>query len=631
MGDRITDAVMGGLRHVPTEFVAKVLDVDGDRESRVEALAAIARINTLYMVARAGSGHLGSSFSSLDIVSWLYLEELGPEDVYFSSKGHDVPGLYAVLVALSRIPQGQMHRLRRLDGLPGHPDISTPGIAANTGSLGMGISKAKGMILGRRARSGGDWRGRVVVMTGDGELQEGQIWESLASAVTDGMRELAVVVDHNKLQSDTFVSDVSDLRDIEAKFRAWGWETRRCDGHDMSSIRQAFAPADGPLAIVADTVKGRGVSFMEATSLRSGELYRYHSGAPSQEEYADALAELRSTADVALARLGLPGVELVLGPEASAPSPAEGDDLIAAYAQALVVLAERDERVVALDADLVKDVGLLAFRDRFPERFVECGIAEQDMVSMAGGLAEAGCLPVVHSFASFLTARPHEQIYNNASEGRRIVYVGSLAGVLPAAPGHTHQAVRDLALMRGIPGIVCLQPVTAAQVARSVDWIGGTGDSVYLRLATARVPLPGAVPDEALVAGRGVVVERGTGNVVLMASSPVGLRAAWEAACDRTGQRPTVVQLPFPATVDADWLRELLAGARHVVTIDDHLLDGGVGTTIAVAIAELGLDVLLHRLGVTAIPRSGAPDEVLAVERIDARAVTELLDGLVGA
>src|SRR5688500_15900507 len=160
------------------------------------------------MIARAGSGHIGSSFSCLDIVSWLLLEELGADDLYFSSKGHDAPGYYAALIGLGRLPEEKLHALRRLFGLPGHPDVRTAGVVANTGSLGMGISKAKGMVLAHRMRRESR---RVFVLTGDGELQEGQIWESLAGAVAARMHELTVIVDHNKLQSDRFVVSTSDL------------------------------------------------------------------------------------------------------------------------------------------------------------------------------------------------------------------------------------------------------------------------------------------------------------------------------------------------------------------------------------------------------------------------------------
>jgi transketolase len=624
VGDQETGAVEGELWYAPAVELQRALALS-DPELRHGAVAALNRLNVLYMVARAGSGHLGSSFSSLDIVTWVHLEVLGPDDVYFSSKGHDVPGLYAMLIALGRLPFDQVHALRRRGGLPGHPDTATPGIPMNTGSLGMGISKAKGIVLGNRLRGRS---GRVVVMTGDGELQEGQIWESLASAVAHRMHELTVVVDHNKLQSDTWVGDVSDLGDLEAKLAAFGWEVRRCDGHDAGALAKAFEPSDGPVAIIADTVKGRGVSFMEATDLPRGALYQYHSGAPSAADYARALDELRGRVDELLATAGATAVALervIIAPRSGPP--ANATQLIAAYGDAIVDLAAHDERVVALDGDLVKDVGLLGFRDRFPDRFFECGIAEQDMVSTAGGLARQGLLPFVHSFGSFLSSRPNEQLYNNASEGRKVVYVGSLSGVVPGAPGHSHQAVRDVSAVGAIPDLVVVQPADAAQVRRALDLCTSIDESVYLRLVSVPTELP-ALPDEPLVVGRGHVIRGGATGIVVLAAGPTVLAAVLGAV--ERGADVTVVNHPFPNRVDRTWLAELLDGVEHVVTVDDHLLDGALGSLIGTAMAEIGTQARLHRRGVDGIPAFGTPDEVLAAHGLDAASLAADIAALTG-
>ncbi|HYP91084.1 MAG TPA: 1-deoxy-D-xylulose-5-phosphate synthase N-terminal domain-containing protein, partial [Polyangiaceae bacterium] len=218
MGDLIGSAVEGTLYWVGLEELRRLRELRAPAPERAALVADACRLNALYMIARAGSGHIGSSFSSLDIVTWLYLEQLRRRegDLYFSSKGHDAPGLYALLLALEELPFDAIHRLRQLDGLPGHPDVGTPGIVTNTGSLGMGISKAKGMALANRLAKK---PARIYVMTGDGELQEGQIWESLISAANLGLHEVCAIVDHNKLQSDTFVEKTSSLGDLEAKFR----------------------------------------------------------------------------------------------------------------------------------------------------------------------------------------------------------------------------------------------------------------------------------------------------------------------------------------------------------------------------------------------------------------------------
>ena len=222
------------LGYVPQSELERLRALDADPHARAAAFADACRINTLTMVEFAGSGHLGTSFSCLDVLSWLHLEVLGQGDRYFSSKGHDAPALYAILIALGRLPFEKLFELRRLGGLPGHPDVlTTPEVVTNTGSLGMGISKARGFVLADRlaGRSG-----RVYVLTGDGELQEGQFWESLQPTANRALGEITVIVDHNKLQSDTWVEQVSDLGDLERKVQAFGWATARCDGNDVHAF-----------------------------------------------------------------------------------------------------------------------------------------------------------------------------------------------------------------------------------------------------------------------------------------------------------------------------------------------------------------------------------------------------------
>jgi len=403
MGDIQTDQGEAlELQFVPVDEFNRLLDANVSDVARARAFAALARINTLYMIAGAWSGHIGTSFSSIEIMSWVFLNEMrdltkGPQhaDIFFSSKGHDAPALYNVLIGLGLLPEDKLHQLRRLHGLPGHPHIETPYIQANTGSLGMGISKAKGMVLANRLA--GSER-RVFVLTGDGELQEGQFWESLPSAANRGLGEIVAIVDHNKIQSDTWVGNVSNLGDIEAKFRSFGWHVVRCDGHDVVALEKTFRALDDvenlPKVIIADTVKGKGVSFMEGPAMAEGELYGYHSGAPGEQQYTDGLAELLASASSLFAELGLGEVRTDTRVRNPRREPRKTDNLIAAYEQALLWQGERHRNLVVLDADLIKDCGLVQFSKRYPDRFVECGIAEQDMVSMASGMARRGVFPV---------------------------------------------------------------------------------------------------------------------------------------------------------------------------------------------------------------------------------------------
>jgi transketolase len=631
MGDLQTDQGDAlQLQYVPAGEFRRLLAADAAAVPRARAFAALARINTLSMIAGAWSGHIGTSFSSLDIMSWLFLNELrdldrGPEacDIFFSSKGHDAPALYNVLIGLGLLPEEKLFELRRLHGLPGHPHVETPYIQANTGSLGMGVSKAKGMAIANRLA--GTER-RIVVLTGDGELQEGQFWESLASAAHRGLGEIVAIVDHNKIQSDTWVERVSGLGDVEAKFRDFGWHVSRCDGHDVAALERTFraldAVTDRPKAIIADTVKGRGVSFMEGPATPDGALYGFHSGAPSEQSYAAALDELLTSATAQFASLGLGPVQTVTRTRNPRREPRQTDNLIAAYEQALVREAEAHPSLIALDADLIKDCGLLAFASRFPERFVECGIAEQDMVSMAAGMARRGALPVVHSFACFLAARPNEQIYNQCSESSKVIYVGSLAGLLPGGPGHSHQSVRDISALAAVPNLTLMEPSSEAELHALVHYgVHALPGSLYLRLVSVKWPMPFAYPaGHQVAAGRGWIVREGT-DLVVFGYGPWLLANAFEAAAqlEEAGISVRLINLPWLNRVDAGWLREAVGAGRAIVTLDNHYVQGGQGEMLAAAIAGLGLDGAprVTRVGVTELPECGTNDEVLAYHRLD--------------
>jgi transketolase len=624
------------LSFVPVSEFDRARRLNMAPHERAALFADLCRLNTLSMIAYAGSGHIGSSFSSLDIVTWLFLNELrgsgaGTGDLYFSSKGHDAPGLYAAMIACGQLPPDSVKKLRRLGGLPGHPDVGTDHIVANTGSLGMGISKAKGMAFADRCY-GRDRR--IFVMTGDGELQEGQIWESLQSAANNKLGEIIVIVDHNKLQSDIWVKETGDLGDLAAKFAAFGWHVSRCDGHDIAAFAKTLdavrSIADKPKVIIADTVKGRGVSFMESTALKPDDkLYRYHSGAPSADDYSKAAEELVERANKALASVGTEPLRLQAEARPRGAAPQTTERLIPAYTEVLINAALRDCRIVALDGDLVLDTGLIPFRERFPDRFLECGIAEQDMVSQAGGMALEGLLPVVHSFACFLVPRAAEQIYNNTSEHTKVIYVGSLAGLLPGGPGHSHQMVNDISILGAIPGLDLVEPCCAAEVAPLFNHLADAAKgSGYLRLVSIPCEIPYRLPaDYRVRTGVGVELRAGK-DAVLIGYGPVLLPQAWHAAellQHREGLDVAVVNLPWLTRVDRNWLRGAIAGKRAVFTLDNHLVNGGQGLRVAAAIAGLDLDraPLVRHFGPTVIPACGQNDEVLRAHGLDAESLAQ--------
>ena len=270
----------------------------------LELIAARGRRLGMDMVFRAASGHIGGSRSAMDILTELYFEELridparpqAPErDRFVMSKGHCTPALYSVLALRGYFPEKELELFRSIEGhMSGHPDmVHVPGVDMSTGSLGQGLSAAVGMALAAKLDGAGY---RVFALMGDGEIEEGQIWEAAMSAAKYGLSNLCGIVDVNGLQIDGRTADVMPSEPLDAKFAAFGWNVIKADGHDFDSLRAAFAAAraekDRPSVILAKTVKGKGVSFMENEA-------GWHGKAPNAEQYERAVAEL----DAAIARL----------------------------------------------------------------------------------------------------------------------------------------------------------------------------------------------------------------------------------------------------------------------------------------------------------------------------------------
>ena len=279
--------------------IDKVLALKIDNYRKAEILSAICRVNTLSIIKRAGSGHIGPSFSAMDLFIWIKFFQYknkknflmdSNRNIFFSSKGHDAPALYSVLYALGILNFKKILKLRRLGGLEGHPDIITRGVEANTGSLGMGISKAKGFLWAKNYKKK---KGNVVVMIGDGEFQEGQIFEALQTAPHQKLNNLVVIMDHNKIQSSQYVKNIVDLRDLNKKIKSFGWHVARCDGHNFKKLESVFSKFKKvnkkPKFLIADTIKGRGVNFMEHIHvMKKQTFYSWHAGAPNDQDFDEA-------------------------------------------------------------------------------------------------------------------------------------------------------------------------------------------------------------------------------------------------------------------------------------------------------------------------------------------------------
>jgi transketolase len=630
------------ISFAPFEEIQRIRDADIDPFDKLRLIGELCRLNALSAVKKAGSGHLGSSLSSIDIVVYLYFHEMNvlqvgtdslDRDIYFSSKGHDCPGYYSVLAAAGILPFEKLLQLRRLGGLDGHPDVKIPGVEANSGSLGMGISKGRGMAIAKKLSGRG---GRVFVMTGDGELQEGQIWESLQTAAHHKAKNLIAIVDFNKIQSDKPVKEIIDLGDLEKKFEFFGWQMARCDGHDFHALKAAFDRLadmnDRPKVLIADTIKGKGVSFMEGpAALKAGDgLYAWHAGAPDDASFEAGHREILDRINEKMAALGLEPLSLhVVETREKGRTKLKNiaEKVVRAYGQALVELGERRKDIVVLDADLAADCGLRPFEQRFPDRFIENGIAEQDMVSVAGGLALQGYLPVVNSFGVFLASRANEQIYTNATEGTKIIYVCHYAGLIPAGPGKSHQSLRDISLFGALPSCTVIEPCNPAETRLALEYcVEEALETCMLRLVIGPSPSPIVLPDDyAFAAGTGAVL--GDGNdAVLFSYGPVMLHEALLAhkLLANEGFGLKVVDMPWLNRVDEEWFAETIGDCRRIFTLDNHSPYGGLGDSLlnALACANLGSREF-RKLAVEGLPACGTPKEALRFHNLDGESLAK--------
>lgn len=469
-------------------------------------LAACNRINCLAAIGSARHGWIGACLSVAEILTALYSDPLlspptasgikesgqpasGPEPGYGDyplivlGKGHAAAMQYACLAAKGFIPVEHLLKYKCADGPQAHTDRCTRGIVCNTGSLGQALSKCCGLAAASP-------RSRVVAILGDGEMQEGQNFEALMSISRFNLANLITIIDRNGLQSDSTVAEIMPIADLAAVLGGMGLSVFRLRAaNEMQAVRKCLHglnPPARPTAVIADTMKGAGVSFMAARAAnRRG--YAWHGGIPDRDQYLAALAELGNAIRLPELQVQLDAYVADYSQKQAQPRPpTKSKDLSSAgmaFGESLVHLAAEYESLHVLDADLEKPCRLRPFAETFPERFHEIGIAEQNMVSFAGGLALRGLVPVVNTYAAFFR-RAYEQVYVNTTEGTRIIYAGHYAGLCYTTDGKTHQCTGDIAMMRAIPGMNVLYPAFPEQVEPMLRYVLRNPDTgpVYFRL-----------------------------------------------------------------------------------------------------------------------------------------------------
>jgi transketolase len=444
------------LKYIPKEETDKLLDTP-------EELAEALRINALYMVQKIGKGHLGTSLSSMEaIVATRHL--MGPEDIFISSKGHDAVAQYAALVAYGFLDEEAIHTFRAEGGLPGHPTVDIPGVRANTGSLGMGLSKALGFGINSDRT--------VFVLLGDGEMMEGQNWEAALAISKSGTKNIIAMVDYNGYSQDG-LTDLS-YQDIRGMFRAAGWQAVDVpNGNNMDDVIHGLdvaldVPNAGPWVVMMRTKKGSGIEEIEDKGIS-------HFG--SVKDYDRAFEDL-------LDKLPL-GTEFETTEYEPIPPDYPPHPSMAAFGLAVAELMAGDEEIIFVGADTMMDLQVDDLAKLYPGRVFDFGIAEQNAISFASAQALLGKKPIVATYACFIR-RGFEQIYNQVTEDTNVTYVGTMAGELhPSGPGISHQSLDDFQYMNALMPAVTLFPNGAQAIkGQLLEMIRGTGPS-YLRLTQA--------------------------------------------------------------------------------------------------------------------------------------------------
>ena len=594
----------------------------------LKVVADCARLNALTAIQCAGSGHIGTSLSSLDMMVAIrhflggedFLEAEWDAGIFFSSKGHDAPAYYATMHACGVLSDDDLFTLRRLGGLPGHPETVTPGVPTNTGSLGMGISKAKGFVKGQRLKDPKS-RTPVVVMLGDGELNEGQIWESMPGAVRDGFSELIAIVDANQIQSDTWTELTLPMGNLRQRVEGAGWFYTECDGNNPDEVLEVLhtcSRQDLPSFIVGHTTKGSGVPWMENFP-EKGEYYKFHSGALATDLYTVAADLLVEQISGQSSEVGEPEALSPDMPEADAFTPrARPESLLTLWEEILREVMRSHPEVVALDGDLSFDTGTHLARHDFPDRYIQAGIAEQDMVSMAGTLALSGQIPIVHSFATFLTMRAAEQIFNNSTEYSRVIYMGFLAGLVPSAPGFSHQAVTDVGIMGSIPGMRIFEPSCGEELRWSITQSLVHEGPSYIRVG-------GLSPAPPALSVSGYLTKRRSGSDgLIVASGPLLTHIALEAAhilLRDSGLDVAVCSCTEISAEPDDRAQVVLSEFSKVLVLENH--NPALAKFERISHSVSAVTPSIRRIGLTGIPSNGQPGEVLAFHGLDPVSLVE--------
>jgi transketolase len=650
------------------------------RDYSIQQLAEAANLMRGYdlvVLAAAGSGHAGGTLSIMDITAALYLRvaDLDPKNPQWEQRdriiwsvGHKAPALYLGLAFAGFCNPEEVVTLRKLySPFQGHPHWpKLPGVEVSSGSLGQGLSVAVGAALAARLDGR---KNKVFCLMGDGEQQEGNIWEAAMEAAHYKLDNLIGIVDFNRLQIDGPVCEVMNIEPLEEKYRAFGWDIVRIDGHDMKQIVATLEqvkerPATGrPLLVMAATVKGKGVSFME-------NIAGWHGKSPSKEEMLKALAELGLTEKIpyeqllAKARLYQAEVEEKLAAKqprfrhdywwnAEPNMKVKMEPTRKGFGQSLAENGD-DPRVVCLGLDISGSITISEFYAGHPERkprWLSMGIAEQSATAAAAGLAKEGKLPVLGTYATFAAARNLDQLRVSVCYGNfNVMVAGAHGGVSVGPDGATHQALEDLFAVGGLPNMVVVVPCDSIETKKATDYLLLEHISPkYVRFAREATPIV-TTEETPFVFGKANVIRlRGEAEQfvdafeIILASDyrnesedlsiiacgpmvPEAMRAAWILKRDFDCET-RVINLHTLKPLDRTAIIRAAKETGVVITAEEHqigALSGRVSEVITGSGQLYGLPVITGAIGVKdRFGDSGAPWELIKEFEVSAEHIAQ--------
>jgi transketolase len=599
--------------------------------TKLTEIAALIRYYILAATTEAGSGHPTSSLSATELMTALLFggffrfdidrPEHPNNDRLIFSKGHASPLFYALWAAAGKLSAEELIKTYRKFGshLEGHPTVSFPYTEAATGSLGQGLSIGLGMALNAKYLDNLPYL--TYVLLGDSEMAEGSQWEAIQLAAHYELDNLIGILDVNRLGQRGETMYGHDLQAYEQRIAAFGWETILVDGHNFAEILPAYQQAalvsGKPVMIIARTIKGKGVSFLE-------DKNGWHGKTLNREEFERALPEL-GTIDLSVrGEIPKPHDQKPLAPQPQKAPPLSypPDKPVAtrnAYGNALKRIYCEFPWIVSLDGEVSNSTMAEIFKKAYPERFFEMYIAEQNMVGMGLGLARRGKIPFVSTFAAFFS-RAFDQIRMSQYSDADLKFVGSHAGVSIGEDGPSQMGLEDLAMFRAVLSSVVLYPCDAVSTEKLVEAMVRQQGIAYLRTTRKATPILYG-PEEKFVIGGSKVLhssDQDRATVITAGITVFEALAAYEEL-QKEGISLRVIDLYSIKPLDLATLRDAARVTKILITVEDHYPEGGLGEAVLSALADSPYPV--HSLAVRRKPKSGKPGELLDYEEISAGAI----------